>query len=426
MAGNDAELLAHAVRLLALPPPALDEMTTASLDPRPPADVRIGRAELAIGDWVDRYRLLSILGVGGFGEVYLAEQLDPIARRVALKVVKHSADSRSVIARFEQERQALAIMDHPGVAKVFDAGTTASGRPYFVMEYVAGLPITEFCDRERLDIRQRISLFEQVCDAVQHAHHKGIIHRDLKPSNILVSLRDNKPAPVVIDFGVAKATTRALTEQAVFEESGLMIGTPEYMSPEQADPGRLDIDTRTDVYSLGVVLYELLAGVAPFDGRLLRRAGYAEIQRLIREMQPPRPSTRLSELGEEAQRIAERRQTRTSDLTRILFKELEWIPLMAMRKDRTRRYQSPRAIADDLQRYLRGEPLAAGPESRSYRARKFIARHRVIVGGAGAAAMIVLSAAAVAAAFWATAVAERRVAVTVTAFLLEDMLRESA
>ena len=329
----------------------------------------------AVGGQIGPYKLLRTLGEGGFGVVFLAEQHEPVKRQVALKVIKPGMDTKQVIARFEAERQALALLDHPNIAHVFDAGATDAGRPYFVMEHVRGVPITEYCDRERLSLEDRLGLFNQVCEAIQHAHQKGIIHRDIKPSNILVTIHENKPLPVVIDFGVAKAIAQRLTEKTLFTEQGQLIGTPEYMSPEQAEMTNQDIDTRSDIYSLGVLLYELLTGALPFDPSTLRHAALGEIQRIIREEEPPRPSTRLSSLGEEATQVARRRRTEVGNLTRRLHKELEWIPLKAIRKRREERYRSASELADDVRNYLSGAPLAAGPPGAAYRIGKFLRRY---------------------------------------------------
>ena len=327
------------------------------------------------GGEIGPYKLLRILGEGGFGVVFLAEQREPVKRQVALKIIKPGMDTKQVIARFEAERQALALLDHPNIAHVFDAGTTQHGRPYFVMEHVKGVPITEYCDRERLSVEDRLGLFRQVCSAVQHAHQKGIIHRDIKPSNILVTIHEDKPLPVVIDFGVAKAIAQRLTEKTLFTEQGQLIGTPAYMSPEQAEMTNLDIDTRSDVYSLGVLLYELLTGALPFDPNALRQAAFREIQRIIREEEPPRPSTRLTSLGEDATKVASARRTQVGTLTRRLQKELEWIPLKAMRKSREERYRSASEFADDVLNYLHGAPLIAGPPGAIYRIKKILRKY---------------------------------------------------
>ncbi|MDX2132391.1 MAG: serine/threonine-protein kinase [Planctomycetota bacterium] len=360
--------------------------------PTKPPSGEVGSGEwggLNPGDVVGVYTLVSPLGEGGFGAIYLAEQSSPVRRRVAMKFLKAGLDSLGVLARFEAERQALAIMDHPNIAKVFDAGATPAGRPYFVMEYVPGVAITEYCDREKLGLRDRLALFLDVCEAVAHAHAKGVIHRDLKPSNILVSRPEAGERVVkVIDFGIAKAVQRAGRHEAQVTEAGAFIGTPEYMSPEQAD-GSQDIDTGTDVYALGVVLYELLAGVLPFDPRELRAKGEYEIRRIIREVEPPRPSTRLGQ-GATAERAASVRGVRVEELARSLRSELEWIPLRAMRKSRKERYRSPLDLADDIRNYLAGRPLIAGPESVFYKMSKFARRNRagVFAGGAVAAALV--------------------------------------
>jgi serine/threonine protein kinase len=346
------------------------------------------------GDMIGPYRLLEVIGEGGFGVVYLAERREPMVQRVALKVIKPGMDSKAVVARFEQERQALAMMDHPNVARVLDGGVTASGRPYFAMEHVKGETITAFADRNRLTIRERLELFIPVCEAVQHAHMKGIIHRDIKPSNILASSGGEGQAPVVkvIDFGVAKAISQTLTDKTIFTERGQIIGTPEYMSPEQAEMGVADIDTRTDIYSLGVVLYELLSGTLPFEAKTLRGAGYAEIQRIIREVDAPRPSKKLSTVDDKTGGdIARARQADRERIAGELRRELEWIPMKALRKDRARRYASAESLGADVRRYLEGKPLEAAPESRAYLARKFVRRNRVPVAAAVAVALTLVA-----------------------------------
>jgi len=347
------------------------------------------------GQEIGRYKLLQQIGEGGFGTVWMAEQREPVRRKVALKVIKLGMDTRQVIARFEAERQALALMDHPNIAKVFDAGATETGRPYFVMELVKGVPITEYCDTESLTTGERLRLFMRVCHAVQHAHQKGIIHRDLKPSNVLVTLHDGEPVPKVIDFGIAKATNRELTDKTLFTEFRQFMGTPEYMSPEQAEMSGLDIDTRSDIYSLGVLLYELLTGVTPFDGKRLRSAALAEIQRIIREEEPPRPSTRLSggratpgpgrETGGPAESeqssvhyITKHRRTDPRSLTRQLRGDLDWIVMKCLEKDRSRRYETANGLALDIERHLSDEPVMATPPSRVYRLRKLARRNRSV------------------------------------------------
>ena len=336
----------------------------------------------------EKYKLLEELGSGGMGVVYKAEQIKPVKRSVALKIIKLGMDTRQVIARFETERQALAVMDHPNIAKVFDGGATETGRPYFVMELIRGVPITEYCDKHKLTTRERLELFIQVCQAVQHAHQKGIIHRDLKPSNTLVLVQEDEPIPKIIDFGIAKATEHSLTEKTLFTEQGLLIGTPEYMSPEQAEMTGLDVDTRTDIYSLGVMLYELLVGVLPFDSKSLREAGYSEIQRIIREEEPPKASTRLSKLGDTQTSIAKHRQTDPSSLQRLLKGDLDWITLKAMAKDRTHRYASASELVSDIERHLKNEPVSASPPSTAYRMKKYIRRHKT---GVVAASLVVLA-----------------------------------
>jgi non-specific serine/threonine protein kinase/serine/threonine-protein kinase len=333
------------------------------------------------------YRLLQVIGEGGMGEVWLAQQSHPVRRQVAVKAIKAGMDTAQVVTRFEAERQALALMDHPAIATVYDGGSTPEGRPYFAMEYVKGEPITTYCDRHRLTTQARLDLFIQVCDGVQHAHQKGIIHRDLKPSNVLVTIQGDHPVPKIIDFGVAKATAQHLTERTLFTELGVLIGTPEYMSPEQAEMGGLDIDTRTDVYALGVILYELLTGALPFDRKELRQAGFAEIQRTIREKEPPRPSTRITQLGQASTEAATNRHTEPRRLASDLRGDLDWVTMKALEKDRTRRYQTANALAGDIRRHANHEPVSAGPPSAVYRTGKFVRRHRF---GVAAAATLVL------------------------------------
>ena len=337
---------------------------------------------------IGNYRILQKLGVGGMGEVYEAEQIEPIKRRVALKIIKWGMDTKQVVARFESERQALALMNHPNIARVFDAGATAQGRPYFAMEYVKGIPINEYCDTHKLSTPQRLELFIRACEGIQHAHQKGIIHRDIKSSNVLVTIQDDKPVPKIIDFGVAKATAQRLTERTVFTEIGQLIGTPEYMSPEQAEMTGLDIDTRTDVYSLGVLLYELLVGVLPFESDELRSGGFDEIRRKVREDEPPKPSTRLTTPGFDTKHATRNRRTDLPSLTRQLKGELDWITMKSMAKDRIRRYASASELAADIMRYLRHEPVIAGPPSAMYRLKKYVRRHRT---AAVAAALVVLA-----------------------------------
>jgi serine/threonine protein kinase/tetratricopeptide (TPR) repeat protein len=328
------------------------------------------------GTLIGPYKLLEQIGEGGFGVVFMAEQQEPIRRKVALKVLKPGMDTRQVIARFEAERQALALMDHPNIAHVFDGGATASGRPYFVMELVRGVPVTDFCDQNRLSIRERLELFIDVCQAVQHAHQKGIIHRDIKPSNVLVTLHDNQALVKVIDFGIAKATGQQLTDKTLFTNFAQMIGTPLYMSPEQAQMTSLDVDTRSDVYSLGVLLYELLTGTTPFDKERLRTVGFDEIRRIIREEEPPKPSTRISTLGQAATTASANRKSESRKLSQLCRGELDWIVMKALEKDRNRRYETASAFAADVQRHLNDEPVQACPPSSWYRLRKLARRHR--------------------------------------------------
>ena len=336
------------------------------------------------------YRLIHMLGLGGMGEVWRAEQTAPFHRTVALKLIKVGMDTRAVVARFESERQALALMEHPNIAKVFDAGATPEGRPFFVMEYVPGLPITTYCDNHRLTIKQRLALFTQVCDGVQHAHQKAIIHRDLKPSNVLVGEFDQKPVPKIIDFGLAKATGPRLGQATMYTEVGGVVGTPDYMSPEQADSSERNIDTRTDVYSLGVILYELLVGALPFSSREMGGAGTRAMLQKMRAHEPTLPSSKLKSLGESSEDSAARRGEQPQALSRHLRGELDWITMKALEKDRTRRYGSPSELAADINRYMKNEPVLAGKPSTMYRAGKFVQRHRFGVSGAAAVALLLI------------------------------------
>ncbi len=387
--GADAALRARVENLLSSHENAGSFLNKQSLPPGDTTD--IGSLTEVAGTVIGRYKLLQAIGEGGFGVVYMAEQKEPVRRKVALKIIKLGMDSKEVIARFEAERQALALMDHPNIARVFDAGTTETGRPYFVMELVKGVPIAEFCDKNQLPARQRLEIFTAVCQAVQHAHQKGIIHRDIKPSNVLVTLHDGKPVPKVIDFGVAKALNQELTEKTLFTTFGHMIGTPQYMSPEQAEMSGLDVDTRSDVYSLGVLLYELLTGTTPLEAKKLRSAGYAEMQRIIREEESPLPSVRVSTLGERLSVVAKDRHCDPKQLSQLLRGELDWIVMKTLEKDRTRRYETASSLARDVERYLSNEAVEACPPSAVYRMRKFASKHRTPMQVAGAFLLLLVA-----------------------------------
>jgi len=346
------------------------------------------------GTVIGHYKLMEQIGEGGFGLVFVAEQMEPVKRKVALKIIKPGMDSKSVIARFEAERQALALMDHPNIARVLDAGATESGRPYFVMELVRGIPITEYCDQNQLTPNERLELFVSVCHAIQHAHQKGIIHRDVKPSNVLVTSHDGKPVAKVIDFGVAKAIHQHLTERTIYTNFAQMIGTPLYMSPEQAEMSGLDIDTRSDIYSLGVLLYELLTGSTPLEKKQFATAAYDEMRRLIREEEPPRPSERLSTC-DTLPSLAVNRKTEPAKLSRMLKGELDWVVMKALEKDRTRRYETANGLARDIQRYLADEVVEARPPSTGYRLRKFASKNRAALTTAAAIALLLVTGVAV-------------------------------
>jgi serine/threonine protein kinase/tetratricopeptide (TPR) repeat protein len=336
-------------------------------------------AEESLGTMIGRYKLLEKIGEGGFGMVYVAEQREPVKRRVALKIIKLGMDTRQVVARFEAERQALALMDHPNIAKVLDAGATETGRPYFVMELVRGIKITDYCDQNNLPTHERLDLFQKVCHAIQHAHQKGIIHRDIKPSNILVTLHDGVAVPKVIDFGIAKATQGDLTDKTVYTQLQQFIGTPAYMSPEQAEMSGLDMDTRSDIYSLGVLLYELLTGRTPFDAQELMKSGVDAMRKTIREKEPLRPSTRLNTLqGDDLTTTARRHGSDAPRLINALRGDLDWIVMKCLEKDRTRRYDTSSGLALDIQRYLSNEPVLARPPTRFYRLQKLVRRNKPI------------------------------------------------
>src|SRR5262252_6886141 len=389
--GGDAELQARVEALLqandAAPLPVAPEATVDSAHGQPEAEddgdptARVG-ALLA-----GKYKLVEVIGEGGMGSVFMAQQTEPVKRAVAVKVIKAGMDSKVVLARFEAERQALALMDHPNIAKVLDAGTTDGGRPFFVMELVKGTPITRYCDEYKLTPRQRLELFVPVCQAIQHAHQKGIIHRDIKPSNVLVAPYDDRPVPKVIDFGVAKAAGPSLTDKTLLTGFGTIVGTPEYMSPEQASLNNLDIDTRSDVYALGVLLYELLTGTTPVDKMSLGQAALLEVLRIVREVEAPRPSAKLSSI-DTLPSVAANRGTEPARLSRLLKGELDWLVMKALEKDRARRYDTANALARDIQRYLADEVVEARPPSAAYRVSKFVRRHK---GQVLAASLVLLA-----------------------------------
>ena len=369
--------------------------TAPSAQPDPNATTAAARLPSAAGLAMDervgtiiagRYKLVEVIGEGGMGSVYLASQTEPVKRQVALKLIKTGMDSRGVLARFDAERQALAMMDHPNIARIYDGGVTPAGQPFFVMELVGGVPLTQYCDQQRLTVKARLELFVSVCQAVQHAHQKGIIHRDLKPGNVLVTEVDGRPTPKVIDFGVAKATEVKLTDMSL-ADVGAIVGTPAYMSPEQADPSSMDIDTRTDVYALGVILYELLVGSPPLEAKDFKRGAVLEMLRMVREVDPPRPSTKLS-TADALPNIAANRSIEPARLSKLFQGELDWVVMKALEKDRGRRYDTANGFARDIQRYLADEVVEARPPSRGYRLKKFVKRNK---GQVIAASLVLLT-----------------------------------
>ncbi len=387
--GNDHDLKARVQRLLAAVPRIGSFMEAAAFQPSTPlAEESLPMMDLT-GQTIGPYKLLQKLGEGGMGVVYMADQDHPVRRRVAIKVVRAGMDSSHIAARFEQERVALAMMDHPNIARVLDAGTTSDGRPYFAMELVKGIPITEYCDQYHLSLRERLELLIPVCRAVQHAHQKGIIHRDLKPSNVIVGLYDARPIPKVIDFGVAKAVGQRLIDRTMFTEIGQIVGTLEYMAPEQAELNNLDVDTRADIYSLGALLYELLTGSTPFTAQQLRSVGISEMLRVIKDSDPAKPSTRISTVAD-LPKVASNRQLDPTRLASAIRGELDWITLKCLEKDRGRRYESAIGLADDLERYLADEPVLACPPSASYRFRKIVRRNRPVIAAASAFAVLLV------------------------------------
>ena len=381
MCGDDSEMRGRVERLLS----ARSRVDSFLEQPAPGVGVQAYQDDIDFsGTQIGPYKLLERIGEGGMGTVYMAEQSKPVQRKVALKIIKPGMDTQQVVARFEAERQALAMLNHPNIAAVYDAGTTESGRPYFVMELVKGRPITQFCDEHQLPPRRRLELFQRVCHAVQHAHQKGIIHRDLKPSNVMVAMYDDRPVPKVIDFGVAKATGERLTDKTLFTHFGQVIGTLEYMSPEQAHLNQLDVDTRSDIYSLGAILYELLTGAPPFEKERLQKGALDEVLRMIREDEPAKPSTKVT-TGGTLPRIAGNK-SEPGKLSALIRGDLDWIVMKALDKDRTRRYGTANGLAADIQRHLDTEPVIASPPSALYRFRKLVRRNRAVSAAAVAVA----------------------------------------